>query len=268
MYVNTCIKMNEPKPTSQKLDFIYFILSGIFIANVLLAELLGMKVFSLSDVLRSLPFFHNHTGDLKMSVGILIWPFVFVLSDIVNEYFGKKGVRRMSILSAAIIIYTSIIVMVSTSLPPAKSWLEHNSIDMLGHTLNINQAYLMIFRQGVAIIIGSVIAFILGQLIDVYAFHYIRKITGHRWLWLRATGSTVISQLIDSYVVLLVAFYLMGKWTFHEILILGTIQYIYKVSLAVLLTPVVYLVHSMVDNYIGKSGAQEVIEETNKHWSR
>ncbi len=259
--------MIERNPSSRKLDFIYFILSGIFIANVLLAELLGMKIFSLSDVLRSLPFFHNHTGDLKMSVGILIWPLVFILSDIINEYFGKKGVQKISFLSAGILIYTSFLVMISTSLPPAKSWLEYNSIDMFGHTLNINQAYRMIFRQGVTIIIGSVTAFIIGQFVDVYTFHYIRKITGHKWLWLRATGSTVISQLIDSYVVLLVAFYLLGKWTLSEVLMLGTIQYIYKISLAVILTPAIYLVHSMVDKYVGKTGAQEVIEETNKHWS-
>lgn len=256
--------------TSSKLNNLYVILSGIFISNVILAELMGMKIFSITKMfgLESgfMSFFSDPNGEMNMSVGILIWPFVFILSDIVNEYFGKKGVQKMSILGACMILYSSLLIIVGTSLPPSDFWLQLNGTDLSGHPLNIDHAYSIIFRQGISIIIGSVTAFLLSQLVDVYAFHYIRKLTGHKKLWLRATGSTVISQLIDSYVVLAVAFYLLGKWSFAQVLAVGTMQYFYKVGLAILLTPVIYLVHFIIDRVLGRKGAIEVIEETDKNW--
>jgi len=141
--------------------------------------------------------------------------------------------------------------------------------DLSGNPLLINDAYSIIFRQGINIIIGSITAFLISQMIDVYAFHYIRKITGHKQLWLRATGSTVISQIIDSFVVLFVAFYLLGgttRWTFREVMTVGTMQYLYKISFAILLTPVIYIVHFIIDRYLGKKGADDIIEETDKNW--
>ncbi len=64
-----------------------------------------------------------------------------------------------------------------------------------------------IFRQGLWIIIGSMVAFLIGQVLDVLVFHRIKKITGEKRIWLRATGSTLVSQLVDSFVVLFIAFY-------------------------------------------------------------
>jgi len=246
-----------------KLTTLFFILSGIFLANVMLADLTGGKIFSLSKLLNiedmDLP-------KLEMSVGILIWPFVFILSDIINEYFGKAGVRRISILAAIMVFYSSFIILISTKLPPAEFWQTANNTDDFGNSLDINYAYKLIFGQGVSIIIGSITAFLVSQLVDVYTFHWIRNITGHKQLWLRATGSTVVSQLIDSYVVLTVAFYLIGKWSFIQVLQVGTIQYLYKISLAIILTPLVYLFHFIIDRYLGREKAVKVIEETNKNW--
>ncbi len=255
---------------NQKLNRLFYILSGIFIANVILAELTGVKIFSLSHFLGienwQLPFSGDGKLDMNMSVGILIWPFVFILSDIVNEYFGRTGVQRISILAAILVLYCSIIILISTKLPPAGFWQELNGKDLSGNPLDINYAYTLIFSQGISIIAGSITAFLLSQFVDVYTFHWIRKITGHKKLWLRATGSTVVSQLIDSYVILTVAFYFMGKWSFVQVLQVGTIQYIYKVSFAILLTPLIYLFHYIIDKYLGGKKAEEVIKETNENW--
>jgi len=129
-----------------------------------------------------------------------------------------------------------------------------------------NYAYKLIFSQGISIIAGSITAFLLSQFVDVYTFHWIRRLTGHKKLWLRATGSTVVSQLIDSYVILTVAFYIMGKWSFVQVLQVGTIQYLYKVGFAIILTPLVYLFHYIIDRYLGGKKAEEVIEHTNENW--
>lgn len=253
-----------------KLNKLFYILSGIFIANVILAELTGVKIFSLTHFLGienwQLPFSGDVKLDLNMSVGILIWPFVFILSDIVNEYFGKSGVQRISILAAILVLYCSVIILISTKLPPAGFWQELNGKDAAGNPLDINFAYTVIFSQGISIIAGSITAFLLSQFVDVYTFHWIRKLTGHKKLWLRATGSTVVSQLIDSYVILTVAFYIMGKWSFVQVLQVGTMQYLYKISFAILLTPLIYLFHYIIDKYLGIKKAEEVIEETNQNW--
>lgn len=255
---------------NNKLHRLFYILSGIFIANVILAELTGVKIFSLTNFLGiadwKVPFSDGKKLDLNMSVGILIWPFVFILSDIVNEYFGRKGVQKISILAAILILYCSVIIVVSTKLPPAAFWVELNGKDSQGNALDINYAYTMIFSQGISIIAGSITAFLISQFVDVYTFHWIRRLTGHKQLWLRATGSTVVSQLIDSYVILTVAFYIMGKWSFIQVLQVGTMQYLYKVSFAILLTPLIYLFHYIIDKFLGDEKAEEVIENTNQNW--
>lgn len=255
---------------NQKLSKLFYILSGIFLANVILAELIGVKIFSLTNFLGIkdwiVPLFNKVMPDMNMSVGILIWPFVFLLSDIINEYFGRTGVQRISILAAIMVLYCSIIILVSTKLPPAAFWVELNGTDPSGQPLDINYAYKLIFSQGVSIIAGSITAFLISQFVDVYTFHWIRRLTGHKLLWLRATGSTVVSQLIDSYVILTVAFYIMGKWSFVQVLQVGTLQYIYKVGFAIILTPLIYLFHYIIDKYLGDEKAEEVIESTNENW--
>jgi hypothetical protein len=255
---------------NNKLNSLFYILSGVFIANVILAELTGVKFFSISHLLGienwSLPFGDGKKLDMNMSVSILIWPFVFILSDIINEYFGRKGVQKISILAAILVLYCSIIILISTKLPAAQFWLDLNGKDPSGQPLDIDYAYKLIFSQGVAIIAGSITAFLVSQFVDVYTFHWIRRITGSKKLWLRATGSTVVSQLIDSYLILTVAFVIMGNWPIIRVLQVGTIQYLYKVGFAILLTPLIYLFHYIIDKYLGDQKAVEVIEKTNEEW--
>lgn len=262
--------MSKTLTENNKLNKLFFILSGVFLANVILAELTGVKIFSLTNFLgignMENPFGDGEKLNLNMSVGILIWPFVFILSDIINEYFGKTGVQRISILAAIMVFYCSIIIFISTKLPPAAFWQEINGRDESGNPLDINFAYTLIFSQSISIIAGSITAFLLSQMVDVYTFHWIRRVTGHKKLWLRATGSTVVSQLIDSYVVLTVAFYIIGKWSFIQVLQVGTMQYLYKISFAILLTPLIYLFHYIIDRFLGNKKAEAVIEETNVNW--
>ena len=252
-----------------KRSSLFLTLSGIFITNAIIAEFGGVKIFSLETLLGLKPAHINLFGapvDFNMSVGVLIWPLVFILSDIINEYFGKQGVRRISFFTAILIAYSFIIVLAWTKMPPADFWLQINGLDYKGRPFDINYAYLTIFRQGLGIIIGSLTAFLVSQLIDAYTFHWFKRITGHKYLWLRATGSTVISQLFDSFIILTIAFYVFGNWSIGEVLKVGVVQYTYKVLLAILLTPVVYLVHIIIDRYLGKQESQEMIGEADGKW--
>jgi queuosine precursor transporter len=252
---------------ANKKNRLLMFLGGIFITNAVVAELIGVKIFSLEQTLHLAPaqihLFSNFILDFNLTAGVIIWPVVFITTDIINEYFGKQGVKQITFLTVGLIIYVFLVISIVTSLSPAGFWLEINQTDNSGNPFNIDFAYNKIFLQGLGIIIGSLIAFMIGQFLDVYIFQKLRKITGHRKIWLRATGSTLISQLVDSFVVLFVAFYIFGNppWPFEQIIAVGIINYIYKFIIAIVLTPLLYLGHNIIDNYLGKNVAAKMVEE-------
>jgi queuosine precursor transporter len=247
----------------KKRTFLFLTLSGIFLANALLAELIGVKIFS-GEALLGLPGAQldilGSKLDFNLTAGVIIWPVVFVTTDIINEYFGKQGVKKVSILTVILILYAFLVITIVTGLPPARFWVELNSTDPQGNPFNIDFAFNSIYRQGLGIIIGSVVAFLISQLLDASVFHWLRKYTGSKKIWLRATGSTLVSQLIDSLVVLFVAFYMFGNWSMELVLSVAAINYIYKFCIAILLTPVLYLAHYLIDNYLGHHNADVLIE--------
>lgn len=246
------------QPTlEQKRNRLFIILAGIFITNALLAEIIGVKIFSVEATVGLAPAHINIMGftmDFNLTAGVLIWPVVFITTDLINEYFGKPGVKQISYLTAFLITYAFIIIFFAMQLPPADWWVQSKDAD--GNPVNMHIAFNKILGQGQRIIIGSLAAFIIGQLTDVFVFQKLRQATGSKWLWLRATGSTLISQLVDSFVVLFIAFY--GVYPTQQIVAIGITNYIYKFAVAILLTPIIYLGHSLIDNYLGKENAQKI----------
>ena len=247
-----------------KKQSLFLFLCGLFLTNALIAEIIGAKIFSVEALLglspAQIPLFGTKL-DFNMSAGVVNWPIVFITSDIINEYFGKKGVRRISYLTAGFIAYMFVAIYSTTLLPPAQFWLDVNKTDSAGNPLNINDAFNKIFRQGLGIMIGSIVAFLIGQLLDVTIFAWLRKRTGSKQIWLRATGSTLFSQLIDSFVVIFIAFYLFGDWTVTQVLSVGTINYFYKGCVALLMTPILYIAHALINRFLGQENAERLAEE-------
>jgi len=246
----------------KKKNILFLVLSGIFLTNALVAEMIGTKIFSFESSLGFPPAHLSIFGfimDFNLTAGAVIWPIVFITTDLINEYFGKPGVKRITYLTAGLIGYSFLVIFFSIQLDPASWWLEQNASDPDGNPFNINFAFSKIFGQGLRIIIGSLIAFLAGQLIDVFVFQKLRKITGSKWLWLRATGSTFISQFIDSYIVLFIAF--SGMFSWPQILAIGTTNYVYKFVVALALTPLIYLGHYIIDQYLGKTEADQISAE-------
>ncbi|MDG1276007.1 MAG: queuosine precursor transporter [Algoriphagus sp.] len=258
--------MNEAKH-SRKTN-LFIILGSIFLTNAILAEVIGVKIFSAEKTLGFTPvnwnFFGEYILDFNLTAGAVIWPVVFITTDIINEYFGKKGVRKISFITAGLIAYVFIVISVVTVLVPADFWLDVNATTPDGESFNISYAFNTIFRQGLGIILGSLTAFLLGQLIDVYVFQKLRAITGEKMIWLRATGSTFVSQFIDSFVVLGIAFYVFGNWELSQVLAVGIINYIYKFTVAIALTPLLYVGHNIIDRYLGKDLASKMMEEASE----
>lgn len=211
-----------------KKDTVYVVLAGIFITNAVVAELIGGKLI---DV-----------GPAVMSIGILPWPIVFVTTDLINEYFGEKGVRKLSLITASLIAYTFIILYFAMKIPSTGI-----------SSVSTNQ-FNAVFGQSQLIIVGSIIAFLASQLIDVTIFHFVKRRTGNKMIWLRSTGSTVISQLFDSFIVLGIAFWLPGIMDTKTYIISGLTGYTVKLIIAVGMTPLIYAGHSIIEKYIAKDG--------------
>ena len=248
--------MTHAGPLDSRAARLFVVLAAFLVCNAIIAEFIGVKIFALEPTLGIDTFDWNlfdQRGSLSFTAGVLLWPFVFLMTDVINEYFGRRGVQFISWLCVVLISYGFLAAYLAISLTPAEFWV---TINQQQGVPNMQHAFASIFGQGMWIIVGSVTAFLIGQLVDVAVFHRIRMLTGEKWVWLRATGSTAISQLIDSFVVLYIAFVLGPQhWPVSLFLAVGTVNYIYKLLMAFLLIPLIYLVRRLIRGYLGEPTA-------------
>lgn len=212
---------------SKRKDVVFLVLAGFFITNAIVAELIGGKLVQFFDL-------------FTQSIGIILWPIIFLLTDLINEYYGKDGVKKLTYITVGLISFTFILLSIALKIP-ATSFSPVTDND-----------FKSVFGQSQWIIVGSIIAFLLSQLTDVYVFWFLRKITGNKHIWLRATGSTIVSQLIDTFVVQYIAFVLPGKWLFDDFLINASWGYAFKLIVALALIPFIYVGHYVIGYYINK----------------
>lgn len=222
--------MTKAAPTYRR-DLLYIFLSAFFVTNAVLAEIMGGKLIEM--------------GGFIMSIGVIPWPVVFITTDLINEYYGKDGVRRITLTTVGLIAYAFVLIAVAMKVPAG-------AISPV-----TDDAFRTVFGQSMWIIVGSMTAFAVSQLVDVSVFWFFRDKTKGKKLWLRATGSTVVSQLIDSLVVTGIAFWLPGKISTADFITLSLTNYVYKFLIAVGLTPLIYLAHHAIDRYLGEKASQK-----------
>lgn len=213
-------------------DIVFLTLAGFFITNAIVAELIGGKLVQ---------FF----GLFTQSIGIILWPVIFLLTDLINEYYGKDGVKKLTYITVVLISFTFILLTVALN------------INATSFSPVSDDAFRTVFGQSQWIIVGSIVAFLFSQLIDVYVFLAFKKVTGHKHIWLRATGSTMVSQLVDTFVVQFIAFVLPGKWPFSDFLVNASWGYAFKLLVALALIPLIYVGHYFIGKYLKKD---EIIE--------
>lgn len=240
----------------QKPSRLFTLIACFFVANALIAECIGGKIFSLEGVLGISPASFTLFGESGLSFaltcGVLLWPLEFVVTDIVNEYYGPKMVRRISYIAVGLISYAFLMFYLAIHVSPADWWISSRQGEGIP---DMQDAFAAIFGQGMWIIFGSLAAFLISQIVDVTVFHRIKKSTGEKMVWLRATGSTMVSQFVDSFVVLFIAFYLGNDWSWQKVLAICLMNYMYKFTMAVLLTPLIYLIEARMDAYLGAETA-------------
>lgn len=228
----------------RKREFVYLVLSGIFITNAVLAELIGGKLVQF--------------GPGVLSLGVIQWPIVFVTTDLINEYFGKDGVKNLSLFTALLVAYVFAVLFIGMAIPA----VDFSPVK--------DDAFASVFGQSLWIIVGSIVAFLTSQMVDVFVFWMLRERTAGRWLWLRSTGSTAVSQVVDTFIVAGIAFYLPSalelipperRITLAQYLLTSSSNYGYKLIIAVCMTPLIYVGHSLIDRALGQHESEHLIDE-------
>jgi hypothetical protein len=207
------------------------VLTGIFLTHALLGELVGGKLFRL--------------GPWLLSVGVLPWPVVFVTTDLVNEYYGPRAVRRLTLLAIALIVYAFGVLWLCM-LPAAAT---ESAVD--------DASFLRVFGQSQWIIVGSVVAFAVSQWVDAVVFVRLRAWLGGRHVEVRAVLSTIVSQVVDTLTVNAVAFGLSGKLGWTEVLTVSAGNYVWKFLVALGTAPVIGVAHRFVGPWIAGDARAE-----------
>lgn len=214
-------------------------LSGLFVTNAVTAELISNKLIQIP---LEFSFLNTKIGPFVTIIGILPWPIVFLLTDLLNEFYGRKVVQKLSWITAILIAYCFILVGISLKIP---------AFSIPDSSLADDNAYNLVFGQAQMVIVGSICAFLLSQLLDTFLFDKIKRKTGDRFIWLRSTGSTIFSQIIDTYVVLYIGFVLNGTMSLSDFWKIAPVNYSLKLLIALALTPLIYLGHYSIRKYLG-----------------
>ncbi|NIG55290.1 queuosine precursor transporter [Chitinophaga sp. Cy-1792] len=245
------------KPTK-----LFIIFACFFVANALIAECIGGKLFLLEQMVglpvHSFTVFGEKGLSLTLTAGVLLWPLEFVMTDVVNEYYGPKAVKRISYIAVCMISYAFIMFFVAMQVPASDFWRTSKVTDGVPDMQN---AFVQIFGQGMWIIFASLTAFLVSQLVDVTVFHHIKRRTGNKHVWLRATGSTLVSQLVDSFIVLFIAFKVGQGWTWQRVLAICVVNYTYKAIVAIALTPLIYILEHRINKFLGHETAERMKAE-------
>ena len=226
---------------------VYVVCAAVFLTALVIAESTAGKFFTAFDLPGTLRILGVEFDSVVMTAGVIAFPVTFIVTDVMNEYFGKAGIRFVTYVGLGMVVFAFGLLQIALAGPTA----PNSPVP--------DEAFAAVFGTTTRVIIGSLVAYLVGQLVDIALFHRLRQWTEGRHLWLRATGSTLGAQLIDTFVVLTVAF--AGQLALGEIVAITLFNYGYKVVIAIGITPLIYLAHMGIDRYLGHESAEALIEQ-------
>ena len=202
---------------SQKL-FVY--LCAIFVACLLLGDVIGGKII--------------RTPLGPISVGIIPFPVTFLLTDIINDFYGPRGARFLTLLGFFMALLAWVLLQLTTLMPADAS------------TYFTQAEYAKVFGGSAQLFVASMAAYLVGQFLDIGIFQFWEALTQSRHLWLRSTGSTIFSQAIDTVTINIIFGRVTAGWTWTYIEAKVGREYFIKFVIAVALTPAIYVLHSAI----------------------
>ena len=214
-------------------DRFYIILLGIFIASLVTCNLIANKFVTVNLGFKV----------FIVSAGILPYPLTFLVTDLISEIYGQK--------KANLVVFSGFVASIFVL---SFLWLgaQFNSIP---NSIVDDSTYNAVFQNAWRLITASMIAYLFAQFIDVRIFHFWKKLTNGKHLWLRNNGSTIASQLIDTTLVISILF--VGVWDTNQILSAIIDGWIFKMLIALLDTPIIYVVIYLLKGKIDIAPYQE-----------
>lgn len=220
------ISTGPTAPTFDLRQRVFLVMAALQVTSLIVANMIGVKLFSI-DV-AGIPVEHT--------AGMLPFPLTFILTDLLNEFYGKKATRMIAWIAFGMAIFAFILVMAARALP---------ILEGIPGTAD-DRSFETVFGGSALMNLSSIVAFLFGSLIDIAVFGFFKRLTRGKMVWLRATGSTVVSQLFDSFVITILYFQVMQGLTggevagFDFVLRTALTGYILKFVIALLLTPAIY----------------------------
>jgi queuosine precursor transporter len=222
--------MAVPLDTRAKL---FLTLTALFVTALVVGDLIGGK-------LMGVPLF----GEVRfLSVGFIPFPITFLLTDLLNEFYGKRAARTVTWVGFGMAVFTLLVLTVAVAAPWHPETLKPG---WTGLTPGIFDA---VFASGRRILIASMTAYVVAQLIDIAVFHRLKSLTGGKFFWVRATGSTIASQLFDTIIIQSLVW--SGSLDLDKLTNLIITSWVGKVLIALLLTPLIYAGHALVERVLG-----------------
>ena len=219
--------------TLDKRARLFLVLCGVFVTCLVVGDIIGGKLVQLGV----------GRASVVISVGMIPFPITFLLTDILNEFYGKRAARFVTIVGFFMAVLASLTIFVAQKLPWAPLTREAGYVGM------VQPSFDNVFGGSQRILVASMCAYLVSQFLDIAVFHALKRLTGTRFLWLRATGSTVVSQLVDTIVIQFVAW--SGVLSFERIVSLAVTSYVVKLVVAIGLTPLIYAGHVLVERALG-----------------
>lgn len=211
-------------------EVLFLVFASAFSVLLVLTNIIGIKLFTAP-----------HSDDFALTTGIITYPLTFLITDVVSEIWGKRRANFMVIVGFGMSVLMLLIVQMALAMPAHKYWVAPNNLFGYQTATEYQNAYESVFSVNGKLLFGSMLAYMVAQLLDVRLYHFWKRVTKGKHLWLRNNGSTSISQLVDTGIVNSILFYWGFGWGFWQGVEVMLTIYIYKLILAVLDTPLIYL---------------------------
>lgn len=219
----------------KRYDLVFLILSAIFIASLIIANALAFKLIDVN-----LPL----VGTIQLSMGVLPYPITFLATDLISELYGRKRANRLVWVGFGVSLYFLFFLIIGRYIPASQ---VQDPV--------IQEHYMGVFGQSIRAIFGSMVAYLVAQFLDVRLFHFWKRLTKGKHLWLRNNGSTLISQFVDTAAVVTILFYGNPNINLFSLILAG---YVFKLLVALVDTPLFY---------VGAHLFRDIEAETGERWA-
>lgn len=245
--------LNHPEETSSWSDRVYLVLVCLFTTLLVLTNIVGVKLFELT-----LPFEVFGAAVVTLPTGLVTYPLTFLVTDVVSEIYGQRRADVMVWIGFAMSLVMLGIVQITIAIEPATFWVAADGLGLeyFESSKGMQDGWRAVFGLGPWLVTGSMCAYLVAQLCDNRLFHFWRRLTNGKHLWLRNNGSTIVSQLFDTLIVNSFLFYGAFGWTFTRGLKVMVGVYLVKVCIALIDTPLCYLAIAGVRRFLNAKASK------------